>query len=62
MDILHQGGIFIIENIKHPVLVVSKEFFNSSGEIIGCPIIRDSISGPLHEQKTLWIKGQNLPD
>ena len=51
MEILHQGDILKIEKIKHPVLVVSKDFFNSSGEIIGCPIIRNSIPGPLH----IWM-------
>ena len=51
MERLHQGDILKIENIKHPVLVVSKDFFNTSGEIIGCPIIRDSILGPLH----IWM-------
>ena len=51
MEILHQGDILKIEKIKHPVLVVSKDFFNTSGEIIGCPIIRDSIPGPLH----IWM-------
>lgn len=48
MEVLHQGDILKIEKIKHPVLVVSKDFFNQSGEIIGCPIIKDSIPGPLH--------------
>lgn len=51
MEYLHQGDILRIEKIKHPVLVVSKNFFNTSGEIIGCPIISDSIPGPLH----IWI-------
>ena len=51
MEILHQGDILKIEKIKHPVLVVSKDFFNTSGEIIGCPIIGDSIPGPLH----IWL-------
>lgn len=51
MEYLRQGDIVKIETIKHPVLVVSKDFFNTSGEIIGCPIIRDSIEGPLH----IWI-------
>lgn len=51
MDALHQGEILKIENIKHPVLVVSKDFFNTSGEIIGCPIIKDSMPGPLH----IWM-------
>ena len=37
-EALHQGEIIKIEKIKHPVLVVSKNFFNETGEIIGCPI------------------------
>lgn len=48
MERLQQGDILKIEKIKHPVLVASKDFFNTSGEIIGCPIIRDSNQGPLH--------------
>lgn len=51
MSDLHQGDILKIEKIKHPVLVVSKDFFNTSGEIIGCPIIKDSTPGPLH----IWM-------
>ena len=51
MEELHQGDILKIEKIKHPVLVASKDFFNQSGEIIGCPIIKDSIPGPLH----IWM-------
>ena len=51
MNNLHQGDILKIEKIKHPVLVVSKDFFNSSGEIIGCPIIKNSMPGPLH----IWM-------
>ena len=51
MSNLHQGDILRVEKIKHPVLVVSKDFFHSSGEIIGCPIIKESLSGPLH----IWM-------
>lgn len=51
MEQLHQGDILKIEKINHPVLVVSKDFFNTSGEIIGCPIIKQSMEGPLH----IWI-------
>ena len=51
MEVLHQGDILKIEKIKHPVLVVSKDFFNISGEIIGCPIINNSMPGPLH----IWM-------
>ena len=46
---LHQGDILKIEKINQPVLVVSKDFFNTTGEIIGCPIIYNhSTKSPLH--------------
>lgn len=45
---LHQGDIIKLEKVKHPVLVVSKDFFNTSGEIIGCPIFANASEGPLH--------------
>lgn len=51
MEQLYQGDILKIENIKHPVLVASKDFFNTSGAVIGCPIIRNSNRGPLH----IWM-------
>ena len=51
MEFLHQGDILKIERIRHPVLVVSKDFFNTSGEIIGCPIVKDSSPGALH----IWM-------
>ena len=38
-----QGDILRVERIKHSVLVVSKDFFNLSGEIIGCPIYDNSL-------------------
>lgn len=55
MEHLHQGDILRIEKIKHPVLVVSKDFFNTSGEIIGCPIVARSKPGPLH----IWMSTEN---
>lgn len=42
MEHLHQGDILKIEKIKHPVLVVSKDFFNTSGEMIN---VSDVIQG-----------------
>ena len=54
MSQLYQGDILKIEKIKHPVLVVSKDFFNMSGEVIGCPILQDSSEGPLH----IWISAE----
>ena len=55
MEHLHQGDILKIEKIKHPVFVASKDFFNTSGEIIGCPIINNSKPGPLH----IWISTEH---
>ncbi len=55
MEHLHQGDILKIERIQHPVLVASKNFFNTSGAIIGCPIIPDSKPGPLH----IWMSTEN---
>ena len=47
-EILSQGDILIIELINIPVLVVSKDFFNQTFEIIGCPIYDKGEAGPLH--------------
>ena len=55
---LLQGNILKIEHIKKPVLVVSKNFFNQTFEIIGCPIYEKGESGPLHIHiKTEMIEG-----
>ncbi len=45
---MYQGDILKIEHIKKPVLVVSKNFFNQTYEIIGCPIYENGEAGPLH--------------
>ncbi|MCR4685966.1 MAG: type II toxin-antitoxin system PemK/MazF family toxin [Lachnospiraceae bacterium] len=45
---IHQGDILKIEGVKIPVLVTSKDFFNQSGEIIGCPIYENGKPGALH--------------
>ena len=37
-----------IEKITVPVLVTSKDFFNQTGEIIGCPIFSGGTEGALH--------------
>lgn len=53
-----QGDILKIEGIRHLVLVVSKDFFNTSGEIIGCPIYANATKSPLHIQiSTAETKG-----
>ncbi len=56
VEYLQQGDIIKIEKIKHPVLVVSKDFFNTSGEVIGCPIIINSKPGPLH----IWMSKEDI--
>ncbi len=47
-ETIHQGDVLKIERIKLPVLVVSKDFFNQNGEIIGCPIYETGKEGALH--------------
>lgn len=57
-ETLHQGDIVTIEKIKSPVLVASKDFFNQTGEIVGCPIFQDSTVSPLHIKiKTDYMEG-----
>lgn len=45
---IQQGDVLKVEKIKDPVFVASKNFFNQSGEIIGCPILGESTESPLH--------------
>lgn len=45
---IRQGDILKIEHIKYPILVVSKDYFNESGQIIACPIFTNSSVGSLH--------------
>ena len=52
----YQGDILKIEKISKPVLVVSKDYFNKEGMIIGCPIFYDGKSGALH----IKIKGDDI--
>ena len=53
---LNQGDILKIEHIRKPVLIVSKDFFNQTFEIIGCPIFETGEAGPLH----IHIKAENV--
>lgn len=43
-----QGDIIHIEGIKGDIFVASKDRFNKSGMIIGCPVLRDGKAGALH--------------
>ncbi|MCR5847930.1 MAG: type II toxin-antitoxin system PemK/MazF family toxin [Lachnospiraceae bacterium] len=48
MTEITQGDILKLENISVPIYVVSKSFFNSSGGIIGCPIVKNSEKTATH--------------
>lgn len=48
MSRIEQGDILSIEMIRFPVLVVSKNIFNRSEEIIGCPIMKKGTPDVLH--------------
>ncbi len=52
MKTVEQGDILRMEGIKHPVIVVSNNVFNLSGNAIVCPIMKDVIPGPLHIKLT----------
>ena len=42
-----QGDILKVNSIKYPLVVVSKNFFNESGLVMACPILSDTVRGPL---------------
>ncbi|MCD8366267.1 MAG: type II toxin-antitoxin system PemK/MazF family toxin [Clostridiales bacterium] len=37
-----------VKGIRFPVLVVSKNYFNRTEEVIACPVRLKSVPGPLH--------------
>lgn len=53
---ISQGDILNISKIRTPVLVVSKDFFNHTGMIIGCPVYENGTADTLH----LHIQGKNI--
>ena len=48
MEIIEQGDMLRISGINYPVIVVSNDFFNQSGKVIACPIMKNAVEGPLH--------------
>ncbi len=55
---IEQGDILSVERIKGSVLVVSKNFFNITEEVIVCPVVKSSSQDPLHIQiKTQTVEG-----
>lgn len=47
---LEQGMIIKIEGIKDPVLVVSKDYYNQIGQIIGCPVVKTNVKGAIYRE------------
>lgn len=45
---LRQGDILRVDGVVHPVIVVSNDYFNRSGRVIACPILKRAAEGPLH--------------
>lgn len=43
-----QGELLRINGISYPAIVVSNDFFNSSGKAVVCPVVKDAAAGPLH--------------
>ena len=48
MASVEQGDLLKIEGIRYPVIVVSNGFFNQSGRVVVCPIVKTAVPGPLH--------------
>ncbi len=45
---ISQGDILSVENLSFPVLIVSKNFFNRSEQVIACPVRSKAAADPLH--------------
>lgn len=45
---MEQGDIITIEKMKGYFLVVSKNFFNATEQVILCPIVQNTFLDPLH--------------
>ena len=48
MFAVEQGDILLVEGVVTPVLVVSKNFFNRTEQVIACPIRKKARPDPLH--------------
>ena len=48
MSVIEQGDMLRVSGVKWPVIVVSNNFFNQSGKVIACPILKNAAEGPLH--------------
>jgi mRNA-degrading endonuclease toxin of MazEF toxin-antitoxin module len=45
---VEQGDLLRITGTPYPVIIVSNNYFNASGKVIVCPIVKNAPLGPLH--------------
>ena len=45
---ISQGDILKVDGIRYPLLVVSKDFFHQTSQVIACPIRTDIEESALH--------------
>ena len=58
MQLVEQGEILKVDGISFPVMVISNDYFNGSGKVVVCPIVKDAEEGPLHIRlKTISLQG-----
>lgn len=48
MTVIEQGDMLRVGGINYPVIVVSNNFFNQTGKVVACPILKNAVEGPLH--------------
>ena len=61
MAVIEQGDLLKVSGINYPVMVVSCNYFNTSGKAIVCPIVKSAEEGPLHITiKTTQLEGYVL--
>jgi len=61
MDQVGQGDVLRIHGFKMPVVVVSNDYFNRTGNAIVCPVVQKAEEGPLHfDLETEQVKGRIL--
>ena len=48
MNNIHQGEILRLQSPQIDILVLSKDFFNTTGMVIACPLAENAVSDALH--------------
>ena len=50
---IEQGDMITVEKLQGQFLVVSKNFFNATEQVIVCPVLQDTFRDPLHIEVTV---------